>query len=201
MALSKREKSEVWLTRNFRERVQARVRKDAKFRRGLLSDAVEALLAGEAALGREILRDVINATLGFPALAEKTGIHVKTLHQMFGPKGNPTAANLFKVFVCRSMKGCGCGWWRKVKWIPGLKSETWGTRICDSPDLRHAPCSPSTSIPHFQTSRDFKSRDIRWLRHVVLTLPSECVSLNRWVPRSRVWALGAARFFIILRAK
>ena len=32
-----------------------------------------------------------------PALAEKTGIHVKTLHQMFGPKGNPTAANLFNV--------------------------------------------------------------------------------------------------------
>jgi DNA-binding phage protein len=38
--------------------------------------------------------------LGFPALAEKTGIHVKTLHQMFGPKGNPTAAHLFKVIAC-----------------------------------------------------------------------------------------------------
>jgi hypothetical protein len=62
------------LTRNFRETVQARVRSDKEFRRGLLSDAVEALLAGEAALGREILRDFINATLGFPALAEKTGI-------------------------------------------------------------------------------------------------------------------------------
>ena len=33
-------------------------------------------------------------------LAEKTGIHVKTLHQMFGPKGNPTAANLFNVVAC-----------------------------------------------------------------------------------------------------
>jgi len=84
------------LTRNFRETVQARVRSDKEFRRGLLSDAVEALLAGEAALGR----DFINATLGFPALAEKTGIHVKTLHQMFGPKGNPTAANLFNVVAC-----------------------------------------------------------------------------------------------------
>ena len=80
------------LTRDFRETVQARVRSDGEFRRGLLSDAVESLLAGEAALGREILRDFINATLGFPALARKTGIHVKTLHQMFGPKGNPTAA-------------------------------------------------------------------------------------------------------------
>lgn len=87
------------LTRNFRETVQARVRNDEKFRRGLLRDAIEALLAGENALGREILRDFINATAGFPTLAEKTGIHVKTLHQMFGPKGNPTAANLFLIIA------------------------------------------------------------------------------------------------------
>ena len=33
------------LTRDFRETVQARAQKDEKFRRGLLSDAVEALLA------------------------------------------------------------------------------------------------------------------------------------------------------------
>jgi hypothetical protein len=52
------------------------------------------------AVGRKVLRDFINATIGFPALAEKTGIHVKTLHQMFGPKGNPTAANLFRIIAC-----------------------------------------------------------------------------------------------------
>jgi DNA-binding phage protein len=39
-------------------------------------------------------------TWGFPALAEKTGIHGKTLHPMFGPKGNPTAANLFNIIAC-----------------------------------------------------------------------------------------------------
>lgn len=88
------------LTRDFRETVQARVQRDAKYRRGLLRDAVEALLGGETALGREILRDFINATVGFPALAEQTGIHVKTLHQMFGPKGNPTAAKLFAIIAC-----------------------------------------------------------------------------------------------------
>jgi hypothetical protein len=53
-----------------------------------------------AAVGREMLRYLINATLGFPALAEKTGIHVKTLHQMFGPKGNPTAEKLFRILGC-----------------------------------------------------------------------------------------------------
>ena len=88
------------LTRDFRETVQARVRNDREFRRSLLSDAIEALLAGEATLGREILRDFINATVGFPTLAEQTGIHAKTLHQMFGPKGNPTASNLFKIIAC-----------------------------------------------------------------------------------------------------
>lgn len=88
------------LTKDFRKTVQARVQKDQKFRRGLLRDAIEALLGGESALGREILRDFINATIGFPTLSERTGIHVKTLHQMFGPKGNPTAANLFNIIAC-----------------------------------------------------------------------------------------------------
>ena len=85
--------------RGFRETVQARVRNDEKFRRGLLKDAIEELLAGETALGREILRDFINAAIGFPELAAKTGIHAKTLHQMFGPKRNPTAANLFSIIA------------------------------------------------------------------------------------------------------
>jgi hypothetical protein len=30
----------------------------------------------------------------------ETGIHVKTPHHMFGPKGNPTAANLFHIIAC-----------------------------------------------------------------------------------------------------
>jgi len=88
------------LTRDFRESVQARAWGDEEFRRGLLLGAIESLLAGDYAPGREILRDFINATIGFPALAAKTGIHVKTLHRMFGPKGNPTAANLFRIIAC-----------------------------------------------------------------------------------------------------
>jgi DNA-binding phage protein len=85
------------LTRDFRETVQADARRDPAFRRGLLSDALESLLAGEVALGKELLRDYINATVGFPTLAEQTKLHVKTLHQMFGPSGNPTASNLFEI--------------------------------------------------------------------------------------------------------
>ena len=72
------------------------MRRDAAFRKGLLRDAVETLLAGNVALGKELLRDYINATVGFPRLARDTGLHVKAVHQMFGPKGNPTASNLFE---------------------------------------------------------------------------------------------------------
>jgi DNA-binding phage protein len=85
------------LTRDFRETVQARVRRDAAFRKGLLRDAVESLLAGEVELGKALLRDYINATVGFPKLARNTGLHVKALHQMLGPKGNPTASNLLEI--------------------------------------------------------------------------------------------------------
>jgi len=85
------------LTRDFRETVQARVKRDAAFRKGLLSEAIESLLSGEVSLGKELLRDYINATVGFPKLAARTKIHVKTLHQMFGPNGNPTARNLFEI--------------------------------------------------------------------------------------------------------
>jgi DNA-binding phage protein len=65
--------------------------------KGLLSEAIESLLSGEVTLGKELLRDYINATVGFPKLAEHTKIHAKTLHQMFGPNGNPTANNLFEI--------------------------------------------------------------------------------------------------------
>jgi DNA-binding phage protein len=65
----------------------------------MLSEALESLLSGEVALAKEILRDYINATVGFPKLAAATKIHVKTIHQMFGPKGNPTTSRLFEIIA------------------------------------------------------------------------------------------------------
>lgn len=85
------------LTRDFRETIQSRVRRDPAFRKGLLQEGIESLLAGEVQLGKELLRDYINATVGFPSVASHTNLHVKTLHQMFGPKGNPTASRLFEI--------------------------------------------------------------------------------------------------------
>ena len=85
------------LTRNFKETVQARARRDPAFRKGLLSNALESYLSGEAALGKELLRDYINATVGFPKLAAATGVHAKTLHHMFGPDGNPTTRKFSEI--------------------------------------------------------------------------------------------------------
>jgi hypothetical protein len=37
---------------------------------------------------------------GVPGIGGEDRFPVKTLHQMFGPKGNPTAANLFNIIAC-----------------------------------------------------------------------------------------------------
>ena len=72
-------------------------RQNIAFRKGLLSEAIESLLSGEVALGKELLRDYIDATVGFAKLAAHAKAHVKTPHQTFGANGNPTANNLFEI--------------------------------------------------------------------------------------------------------
>jgi DNA-binding phage protein len=88
------------LTRAFKETVQARASKDSAFRRALLQEGVEALLQGDLEAGKAILRDYINATLGFDLLADLSGVSSKSLMRMFGPDGNPQASNLFSVIAC-----------------------------------------------------------------------------------------------------
>ena len=85
------------LTRSFKETVQARVHRDAAFRTALLREGVDALLSGELGTGKAILRDYINATVGFEALGAATGTLPKSLLRMFGPRGNPQAKNVFSV--------------------------------------------------------------------------------------------------------
>lgn len=77
--------------------MRARIRREPAFRDALLCEGVNALLAGDVATGRSVLRDYINATLGFEALGTATGIAPKSLMRMFGPDGNPQAQNLFAV--------------------------------------------------------------------------------------------------------
>lgn len=85
------------LTRSFKDTVQSRVAKDEAFRQALLSEAVQSLIENDLASGRSVLRNYINATIGFSELAVAIGKPEKSLMRMFSPKGNPTAANLFSV--------------------------------------------------------------------------------------------------------
>lgn len=85
------------LTREFKETVQARVRRDAAFRKELLREGVECFLSGDVETGKSVLRDYINATIGFAQLAEATDHSAKSLMRMLGPSGNPQARNLFEI--------------------------------------------------------------------------------------------------------
>jgi DNA-binding phage protein len=90
-------KDSMALTRDFKETVKLRAERDIAFREALLTEAVEQLIAGEVEVGKAILRDYINATMGFEKLAKATGTPSKSLMRMFDPKGNPRANNLFAV--------------------------------------------------------------------------------------------------------
>lgn len=85
------------LIRSFKETVQARVQRDPAFREALLREGVDALLSGDLGTGKAILRDCINATVGFEALSAATGTPSQSLLCMFGPRGNLEASNLFAV--------------------------------------------------------------------------------------------------------
>jgi DNA-binding phage protein len=82
------------LTREYKETVVARIKRDRKFARALYAEAVTALLAGETDEGLSMLRDLVHAEITFKELARQTGLGEKTLHRMLNRKGNPTARNL-----------------------------------------------------------------------------------------------------------
>lgn len=60
-------------TRDFRETIRARVDRDPAFREELLREGVELLLSGDMEAGKAMLRDYINATIGFRELGGLTG--------------------------------------------------------------------------------------------------------------------------------
>jgi DNA-binding phage protein len=85
------------LTRSFKETVMEDIRCDPEFAEAMLREGLDALLWGEIEVGKDMLRDYINATIGFEKLSKKVGLPPKSLMRMFGPSGNPQAKNLFAV--------------------------------------------------------------------------------------------------------
>ena len=90
------------LTREFKMTVVAQVERDPAFAKALLDEATMLLISGEADTARVILRDLVNAALGFERLAKLTDVPSKSLHRMLSLKGNPSMDNLAAIFAAVS---------------------------------------------------------------------------------------------------
>ena len=91
--------SNVPVGRSFDEMVQARVGRETAFAEALLQMAVQEMLVGDLDVARSLIRDVIKGSIGYAELSRLTGTPEKSLVRMFGPSGNPTAANIFSVLA------------------------------------------------------------------------------------------------------
>ena len=82
------------LTREYKQTVMARIKRDRKFAKALYAEAVNALLDGATAEGLAMLRDLVHAEITFKELARQTGFGEKALHRMLSRYGNPTTKSL-----------------------------------------------------------------------------------------------------------
>ena len=87
------------LTHDFKETIRARAQRDPAFRQALLRESVECILNGDLETGKSVLRDYVNATVGFQKLEKRTQIPAKSLMRMLGPKGSPSVANLSSILT------------------------------------------------------------------------------------------------------
>jgi DNA-binding phage protein len=94
------------LTRDFKKTVAERAQRDPEFAKALLDEAATLFLSDDPETARLMLRDLVNATLGFEQLAELTDKPSKSLHRMLSPNGNPSMDNLAAIFgAIRSQLG------------------------------------------------------------------------------------------------
>jgi len=87
------------LTRNYKETVLARIKRDPKFAQALYAEAMNAILDGETEEGLSMLRDLVHAEITFKELARQTGFDEKALHRTLSRRGNPTARTLAKIIA------------------------------------------------------------------------------------------------------
>jgi len=87
------------LTRDFKNTIVERVKREPAFAKAMLDEAATSFLSGEPEIARLILRDLVNATLGFEQLAELTCKPSKSLHRMLSKNGNPNMDSLAAIFA------------------------------------------------------------------------------------------------------
>lgn len=82
------------LTRKFKQTILERAKRDPAFAKALLDEAATLFLNGEPDTARLVLRDLVNATVGFEKLGAETAKPAKSLHRMLSKTGNPSMDNL-----------------------------------------------------------------------------------------------------------
>ena len=85
------------LTIEFKEVFRASIEQDPDFGHEVLRGAVQCLLDNDLATGRALLRNYVNATIGFKQLAKSVGGQEKSLMRMLSVNGNPQAKNLLAI--------------------------------------------------------------------------------------------------------
>ncbi len=81
-------------TKDYKETIKNRINQDPDFAQHLLDEAISLILNDEPETARLVLRDLVNATIGFEKLSEETQKNSKSLHRMLSVKGNPSMNNL-----------------------------------------------------------------------------------------------------------
>lgn len=87
------------LTRDFKETVLERAKNDPEFRIGLLTEAAECLFNNEPGVAKTLLRDYVNATIGFQELGVIVDKKPSSLMRMLSEKGNPSLDNMSQVLA------------------------------------------------------------------------------------------------------
>ena len=85
------------LTKDFKDTIQARAQRDPAFRKALLQEGVECLLAGMPIPARRCCATISMQRSGSRSSPKSSTISSKSLMRIFGPKGNPQASNQFAV--------------------------------------------------------------------------------------------------------
>jgi hypothetical protein len=69
------------LTKEFKQTIMSDLQ-DREYRPAYLAQAIEEMHGGEFAAGKRMIRNYINATMGFEALSEAVGSPAKSLMRM-----------------------------------------------------------------------------------------------------------------------
>ena len=66
------------------------------------ADIIDLFMDGKHNEAQKMMRNLINADIGFEGMAKLTSIPSKSIHRMLSNRGNPTSRNLF--LILRNLK-------------------------------------------------------------------------------------------------